>query len=273
MAWNAEYWDLMTNLYWAPDKIGCRRIIDLCESCQKKRPAKNLRSPDNVIGRLQRLEEPLNDIFNLFLRIAPGRFPCTIFGPAFTVPFDERFEFLGQEIGDRYGFGNANITQQDVFLVGDQTLLMIELKVAAHTDLLQVAKYALLAALEERETGRRDQLLLLYLTPEKPFHKFWKEGFSNRGEMLEALRYYNPALTEKKLLAKVFTDHHQTVADVMGRMEIGFMTYEGLANILTIERDRLDPTTMGDETLIRLIDGLLAELRARNLALAAETGR
>ena len=83
--------------------------------------------------------------------------------------------------------------------------------------------------------------------------------------MSEALRRYNPAMTEKKFLARVFAEHHQAVADVIGRMEIGFMTYAELANILAAERDGLDPTTMGDETLIRLIDGLYAELSARNL--------
>ena len=101
MAWNAEYWDLMTNLYWTPDKIGCRRIVELCDTCRKKRPARHLRSPDNVIGRLRRLEEPLNDILNLFLRIAPSRFPSTIFGPAFEPSFEDEFEFLGQEVAGR----------------------------------------------------------------------------------------------------------------------------------------------------------------------------
>lgn len=266
MAWNAEYWDLMTNLYWDPKRIGCRRIIELCDACKRKRPDKHLRSPDTVIGRLKRLEEPLNDIFNVFLRIAPSRFPGRLFGSAFRSPIDDRFVFLGQEIANRYGFGDANITQHDVFLAGKQTLLMVELKVGAATDLLQVAKYALLAALEEQESGRRERLLLVYLTPDKPFNRIWKEGFQNADELREALRRYDPTLTEKKTLAKIFAYHHDKVSDVIGRLEIGFMTYAGFANALNMERGLLDSDTMGDETLIRLIDGLHGELVSRDLA-------
>jgi len=254
VAWNSEYWDLMTRLFWEPKRIECKSI------CGR-------RKEKEVINRLKRLEVPLNDIFNIFLRIAPSRFPGRLFSRAFDSPFDERFEFFGLEVADRYGFGNENITQQDAFLVGDETLLMIELKIGAKTKLEQVEKYALLAALEESETGPRERLLLLYLTPKKRFHQIWEEKFNDREELKKALkrREYKPKSDTKRELDKIFPQHIEDVPNAMGRMEVGFMTYAELADALALEkkRTRLNPDAEGDETLTKLIDGLHCELMDR----------
>jgi hypothetical protein len=150
MTWNAEYYDQMERLYWQPNRLGCRRIVQLCDTCRKSKPDAAAHGWMPVKTKLKRDEVPLNDILNLFLRIAPARLPSRLFGPCFGADMNSvPFAFVGHELQSHPSLGQANITQPDVFLSAEDTTLMIEIKINARSSRLQIAKYALLAGLEE----------------------------------------------------------------------------------------------------------------------------
>jgi len=267
MNWNDEYWEQMERLYWDPRRLGCRRIIELCQDCQKKKPNSQVHGYGSVIARLQNSEVPFNDILNLFLRIAPARMSGRLFGSCFGItPFDEAFTFIGHGIQESLGLNHANITQQDVFLLGTETILMIEVKIAAKSSLLQLAKYALLAALEQQKSTVRKRPCLLYLTPTKPFPQIWSEKFKTSEDVLQAFLDYDPRRCGKPSLEKMFNRNFSGYRSTVERIEVRFMTYSALVQTLHRQRRELDATFFGDETLIRLIDGLAEAIESRKLA-------
>lgn len=133
------------------------------------------------------------------------------------------------------------------------------------SSLLQIAKYALLAALKQRESGHRNRVWLLYLTPTKPFPKLWQEKFRTVEELKEAARNYDPRHCGKRTLETVFKKHYADYCETLGRMQIRFMTYTELIQSLQRQRAMLDIADIGDETLVRLIDGLVAEIEEHGL--------
>jgi hypothetical protein len=142
---------------------------------------------------------------------------------------------------------------------------MIEVKIDAVSSLLQVAKYALLAALKQRESGHRNRIWLLYLTPTKPFRKLWEEKFQTVEELMDATRNYDPRHCGRRTLENVFKKHYEDYCEAVGWMQIRFMTYTELSQSLQRQRATLDNADFGDETLVRLIDGLVAEIEERGL--------
>ncbi|HZF32996.1 MAG TPA: hypothetical protein VE914_04280 [Candidatus Angelobacter sp.] len=257
----------MERLYWEPGRLGCRRVIDLCDDCRKKRPDPESHGLAPVMKGLRTKEVPLNDILNLFLRIAPARFPGRIFGPCLGAYIgEEAFAFLGHLVFSRYDFGQSNVTQPDVFFSGSDTILMVEIKIDAKSNLLQTAKYALLAGLEENHSGQRKRLLLCYLTPEQPFGRIWGEGIGTPDDLAHAFRDYDPRRCGKPEIARMFEKHWAAYHAAASRLQFGFLTYKTFAARLLAERTTLDAAAFGDETLVRLIDGMHDELTARGLA-------
>lgn len=267
MTWNLEYYDQMERLYWEPKRLGCRRIVQLCDHCRKAKPDANLHGWGRIRERLARNEVPLNDLFNLFLRIAPARLPMRLFSPCFDLKgHGVALTFNGHKLQEKLSFGNDNVTQPDIFLSEIATTLMIEIKIDARSSLLQIAKYALLAGLEEQLGGSRKDLLLLYLTPAKPFSQIWADRkHRSRDDLLCALRDYDPRRCGKPLLARYFKDNFETYRSAADRLQIAFMTFTNLVDALHQERAKLMLANDGEETLARLIDGLVAELRDRGL--------
>lgn len=267
MNWNAEYYEILDRYYWMPERLACMRKIDLCDDCKSKRGKtlpQEMRAA-SVIGRLKRQEVPLNDIFNLFFRIAPRRVPGWLFPEVNAENANESYEVYGQEILDRYGAGVDNVTQQDLFFVGQRHLLAVELKIGAKSELMQIAKYALLFAMEEEQSGKRERLSLVYLTPDKPFEKVWREGFEDLQKLQHAAASYVPDLSRKPGLRKWFGKYADGTRDVLGRMSLSHTTYPQFGERVGQFRSELQPDRPGDETLINLIDGLLVELAQRNL--------
>jgi hypothetical protein len=267
MTWNAEYYDQMERLYWEPNRLGCRRIVQLCDICRQAKPDSNVHGWTRIRKKLARDEVPLNDLFNLFFRIAPARLPMRLFGPCLGLDgHGVALTFVGRELQEKLDFGSDNITQPDIFLGAGDTTLMIEMKVEARSSLLQVAKYALLAGLEEECSSSRKALLLVYLTPKKSFSQIWADGGIRSGDdLLPAFRCYDPRQCGKPRLVRYFKDKYETYRSAADRLQIGFMTYTQVVDALCQERARLNVENEGGETLVRLIDGLLCEIEERKL--------
>lgn len=264
MAWTSEYWDTIREFFWSPDWLGCMRIRDLCPDCRNRRPSMEKFSEIEVLSQLRRREETLNHVINIFFQLLPDQVTSRLLSAPFATSISDTFEVIGTEAQDRYGF-RSNVTQQDLFLVAPANIFCVELKLGARSDLMQVAKYALLCALEEDLTGRRGSLRLVYLAPDQPFHRLWKEKFSNSRELEKALGGFDPAISAKKSLRPVFEENARSVKDVMARLQIGFLSYSQFAEALEAEKADLDEQVPAEQTLLRLIDGMLTEMVARNL--------
>lgn len=61
--WTEEYYDIVDHYFWAPDRLG--HLSD---------PSRSLKKPAEVLERLRRIEEPLNQILGIFFSLAPSRF-------------------------------------------------------------------------------------------------------------------------------------------------------------------------------------------------------
>lgn len=265
MAWNTEYWDVMRQLYWEPKELGCKRIIELCADCQKKKPSKELRSELLVIDQLKRREVSLNNVMNIFFSILPSRITSRIFGTVFEHTIADEFTLLDRgAFGDRYGL-NFNAAQQDLLFVGNKSFLCVEMKLGTKSKLLQVAKYALQCALEEQLSGKKAAINFVLLAPEKPFSLLWEEAFEDTNSLVEAAHYFDPATIKKKQLRALFESQYEVVERILKQMHFTTMGYQKLGEMLSVESNKLDRTHESDEALFRLINGMITELSDRHL--------
>lgn len=180
MSWENAYWDAIEELYWEPSLLGLKSIPKKYRSQSETHvciPADALpaggslyarpqKAVDNI-SRLRRLEVPLNHLFDICFSLVPSSVLQSIFLAPLGLVDHGEFERLGREIGSRYdGFADNTATQQDGFFVSPHTLLGIEMKVDAPTSPGQLLKYVALMMAEECFSGRRENLILTFITPE-----------------------------------------------------------------------------------------------------------
>jgi hypothetical protein len=94
----------------------------------------------------------------------------------------------------------------------------------------------------------------------------WAERFQSHDELSYAFRDYDPRQCGKPLLVQHFKDHYDLYRSATDRLQIGFMTYSEIIDALRRERAAQNTATDGEETLARLIDGLISELEDRKVA-------
>jgi hypothetical protein len=112
----------------------------------------------------------------LLLRIAPdevlSRLLCAPLGIPDAGPFTS---FGSGEIARRYKFGEGNVTQPDGFFSTSKSLVAAELKLGSACWPEQIAKYVALMRWEQKETGLRENLGLLFILPEKSLESNWSK--------------------------------------------------------------------------------------------------
>lgn len=160
-----------------------------------------------------------------------------------------------------------NVTTPDGFFVAQRSILALKLTLGATTSLDQVAKYLLLFALEEKLTGRRDHLSLVYVFSRAPEDTFRKQTGI-------AASAFNPntfevllASTRNGAVRALLEQHAYGANDCLSRLNIHCISWQALVRELTNFSERFrSGSGIGDRTLTRLIDGVITEIRRHPLS-------
>jgi len=274
MGWNEKYWDTLDQLYWTPKYLGFRSIpkaswrrsdgwVGIPEDKMNLSASlytRDVRATD-LRRFLQTQEEILNHIFDITFAIAPD----SLLARAFLQPlgFSDGGPFLsvGREARQRYGWdGSTNNTQQDGLFVSGNTVVGVELKLTSASSAIQVAKYAALFAWEQKLNGPKDQVGLLYIVPESALGDHWAHCGTAGPSIPPTFVQEVEAMKLPRQIRSFIENERELWESTLRRMVLGVISWRDLRRCLADMRDELDPTTPGDQTLVRLIDGFLDQL-------------
>jgi hypothetical protein len=206
---------------------------------------------------MRRLEEPLNHIFDIAFGIASSPIIENLLLGPFGWKDSGDFVSLGREIASRYdGFANSNTTQQDGYFVSDRTLLGVELKIASRTWSGQVLKYLALMVAEEKLTGQREQLGLLFITPDSsPESVFRDGGISAAGKLSQSFLESVPPSRINRMIADMLSTDRDHFRDLSGRVTCTHISWEKFADSI-FELAAQQEGSVGGRTAQRLLEGL-----------------
>jgi len=180
MTWDQKCWGIFENIYWEMRLAGMEGMKITSELADRLREQKVRVPKGNSIyvrthndadtkKKLLSQEVVLNHFFNIAFDIADdttlSALLCRPLGIDDSGPFEsysrgfghERFRWTEQE----------NVTQPDGFFLSPKSLIAVELKLESGTRVDQMAKYLALMYCEEKHSGKRENLGLLFVVPEK----------------------------------------------------------------------------------------------------------
>jgi hypothetical protein len=213
LPWHLKYWDTIDQLYWSPDLLGLTSIPKrewTVDGATVTIPSSHLQNGGSIYTRkgtarenaerMRRLEEPLNHIFDITFGIAPSQTIRRLFFSPLNFDGDGPVERLGREVAARYPeMAGGNVTQQDAFFVAHDALVGVELKLGSKTWPGQVLKYLALMLCEERLTGTRSHIGLLYVTPHRDGSAVLAQaGCSSDGNLPEDFFGIDPAVPKER---------------------------------------------------------------------------
>ena len=180
MSWQSKYWDALDQIFWSLKYVGIANIPEE----QLVREGGMISVPEDQLakgGRLYRRvrnaaeqreyllaqEEPLNHVFDIAFAIAPDALVEDALLKPLGLTDGGTFETIGREARERYQhIEKTQFQQQDGFFVSQNSAIGVELKLGSRSSPDQVMKYAMLFALEELHSGPKQNIGLLYITPE-----------------------------------------------------------------------------------------------------------
>ena len=166
------------------------------------------------------------------------------------------FQSIGREIRTRFGYGGASVTQQDGLFVSISNVIGVELKIGAKSSPEQMLKYVSLFTDEERITGPKENLGLIYICPDPKKLSDLNEFIADRDKLIEIFRVGKlPKYIQEQF--RVSSDHLISNAR---RVQITFKSWKEHYGDVARFHDRTQEKTAGDQTLRRLLAGYLAQL-------------
>jgi hypothetical protein len=249
--WVEHYYDALTFFYWEPQHLG-----------RKKDVGARLSSETLVLKRLHSMEVTLNQIINQFLSLAPTSLRNLLFEQALGRPILGEFALSGRDFDKERP--NWDTCQPDFqFISADAgSAIFIEMKVESHSRIEQVLKYAARALSNEQAQGQEMQSTLIFLG-KNSFKAMWPRstGITSVEELHPALLQIQDAFGDLRLKK---ADHLKgRFAEILSGMRFGFLSYEDFYKVLVAERELA--IVKGSLLYVRLLDGMLKELRQRKL--------
>ena len=275
--WNEAYWAVHSQYYWSPSLLGFSStkisatekksgmVAIEAENLQRATRLYWRRADENMDAtqeRLKKQEVVLNHGLWLLLMTAPDdllqRLLIDPFGGCQTA---HGLEVLSPELWCRYGWPRGtNVTQPDALCVSPDAVIAVEIKLNADTSPGQVLKYAALMAMEERLSGPKSHLHLLYITPEAR-RKAVSEKIAIDGNSPGAVYlHWSKSLRPDNMLSDFVKTERILMESVLERMRIAIISWTEVAARLEALAADLDLTHRGDQTLHRLIAGFLDHL-------------
>lgn len=276
MGWQAKYWDIIEQLYWRPDYIGLKSINQkkwvhqegvICvpiDMVNKSGPLYTRQhKAEELLNKLRRYEEVLNHVFDITFAIAPDNVIEEIFYEPLGFSDIGPFESVGREVRSRFSWGaSENITQADGFYVSDRSIVATELKLKSFSDPLQIIKYAALFVLEEKYSGRKEQLGLLYIIPQNALSKHWSKcGLTTNQINADFLDQIERERLPKYIQVLLELEEN-SFRDVLDRIELQAISWSDLYRKIQEKIHGLDISNPGEQTLYKLLSGFLKSLEA-----------
>ena len=156
----------------------------------------------------------------------------------------------------RFEWGEKNVAQPDGFFVSDRSIIGVEIKLASATSPKQLLAYIAVAIKEEKLTGERDNLGLLYLVPKSREDTILaKAGAPDGTVRRDVLNHQTNEEVRKILTAN--PDHTERVCD---RFRVSALSWSEID-----ERISKLVATLGETpaelTLRNLVEGFADQLR------------
>jgi hypothetical protein len=209
--------------------------------------------------RVRNLEQTLNHIFDITFAIASDAVTARLLFHPLGIDDTGPIESLGREVAARFGWGDANVTQQDGFFVTPKSVVGVELKLGAVTSPIQVLKYLAMMVLEEMQTGEKQHLGLLYVTPDDAPNGVFKQcGADASGAMSARFWEALPDAKINSVLRNLLTSHADRFEHAGSRLVIAHRSWKDLAEEGALIRHELTGGSPGEETLSRLLEGFIA---------------
>jgi hypothetical protein len=157
-AWTDEFYQLASFLYNEPQRIGKQKITK-----------GNMQIYDQTIANLQKLEYPLNNLFNIMMRLLPQRLKRQILSCFASAPEAD----FGQKIEYFNNFDELPFIRPDTVLQSEQAHICIELKIGAKLGLKQVYKYLRFLG-QWKATSDTVKTPYLFFLTKGDLHTSWK---------------------------------------------------------------------------------------------------
>lgn len=270
MNWVTKYWDALEQLYWTPKYLGLKSIPKTAWGTDPDVihvPRDQLEKGGSIYTRdgnwptnnekMRGLEETLNHIFDITVAIAPDSVIYELFHKPAEIDDKGPFECVGREISARYGWGNANVTQQDGLFVSSRSILNVELKLGSKTWREQVLKYLMISLLEEKIGGKRSNIGLLYITPHAGAEVMEQAGADANGQLpARFVSEFDPAKLNA-ITRKMIQSDFDGLVDIASRIRLTHISWADLVNNCQTLIASLDLKLAGDQTLARLLQGFI----------------
>jgi hypothetical protein len=217
-----------------------------------------------VLKKFRAMEVTLNHNLRQFFLLAPDSLRNRLFGHLFEPPFHGSFAMQGRGV-DR-DFHLDNCMQPDFLFVSATDVVSIEMKIASKSSkssVDQVLKYALLGVAVELQQGKERRHSLILLGPGK-FPALFRNRFETEAKLRDSLAGEDLAAFLKNK-PKRFRGEQERLKRIVEHMRVQFLGYSGLAEFLQGEIPGEGDPSPGAEVYRKLIDGLLQEIRLREL--------
>lgn len=273
MTWRMKVWDQIYMSYWVLGTVGVNAVpkskveigsdtITFPKEELGRSPTIYRRFRSDVENReALRFDEPtLNIFFDIFYGIAPDAVVSkTIGGPLGHQDIGPYQSWSLLELIERYNWGQNTPTQQDGFFTSPNSVIGVELKLKSPTEPSQVLKYAALIALEEKVSGVRENVGLLYIVPDSYREKILiQAGLSETENCRELLEH--PKLRWTSFLKETLTSRDIDLTGVLERMTCRVETWSDHKHRLEKIASELSESDPGDQTLGRLITGYIRQI-------------
>lgn len=144
--------------------------------------------------------------------------------------------------------------------VSPRSIVGVELKLGTTSSVEQIAKYIAILLWEMEVSGSRNQLGLLFIVPDRALANHWEatglgasqidSGFLDRLDFKKLPKRAQELLREKA----------STVRWATQRLRMQVLSWDQFRNSLIAFRAGLDEQRAGDQTLVRLLKGLEAQI-------------
>ena len=272
MSWYRKYWDSIDQIYWDPSILGLVSISnkkwklnDDEISIPRDQVAKGGSiytrrgtAAENAL-RMQRLEEPLNHIFDITFGIAGDAVIQSLFYSRFGIDALGKIDRLGREVMDRYpGFKGGTTTQQDALFASEDAVLGVELKLGSPTWQGQALKYLALMVAEEKHRGARGDLGLLYVTPRSDITEISAVlGLDQSGKLPEGFIDRVPPSQISKTLGVLIESNREHFESAALRLQVRHVSWSELIADVGQIVSSLSEIELGDQTLKNLLLGFV----------------
>lgn len=245
-SWSAEYYEILEFYFWESQHLG-----------KIKNPLSRYSSFEKVLEHVLKMEVSLNHQFNTFFSLLPNSILCELF-----------FAITGKKYSCEFVFSSKatrmlveefkSITQPDLLFRSQDSLVCIEMKLQAKTDMEQLMKYLLLSVLEAERSAVEKDFTLIFIGKGE-FKDLFKEKFQNMEEAVAAFAEYS--IPEFSKNGKIpLSKYEKKLHEVLARTTLVYINYHDFGQLL---RDKALDTE--NEVLKKLYTGLIEELERRGI--------